>query len=1557
MERNKIMRPLLACWGLLLVPAVGFAQLALPPQQTRALQPGQTTRVTVTGPGFAGTVRGQVFPLGTVTMQRVEGGTAELEIALPAGAIGPVSLYVAHDGGPYEPIKLFAEDLPAFVEAGSNQSLATAQELTVPCAVDGNSEATHSDYYRFSVAAGQRLAFEVHAQVLASPLDAVLQLWDASGRPLAMADDSEVGPDARLQYTFSEAGSYVLEVRDSRYAAGGAYHLRIGDFPAVSAPFPFALLRGNEQSFQFIGADAADCQPLVVAAELTAGVGMRRDSVHWVAAKLKEGKFSSWLPVQVVEVPHHIESETAQELTSPVVISGLLTNANERDSYLLSGGKGQVVRISSKTRSIGCGTLLQMQLFNASGAKIGETAVTQADEWSFDVTFPEDGVYRLEVADLLRRGGSDFGYLVEVRPAGTFTVSLKADAKVREIHAVEATHGGCAFDLVVQRFGYDGEIELLLEPEVAGVRITNPRIAAGANEHRVILAAAEQWSVDALQGVRLVAKQPAQAGTEGSSFATLVGNRDWRKMRFPHVPFPEGGNESLLVLGGAAASEPFFALETSAPVELPKPFADHVLPLTLKRIKPEFKEGVHVFAQETQAPWSTAVAVENDTYKVTATLANGELTKGQGGAFPEAISLRAFAEFQGRGRLETVQIPVKWFDPLQVQLSEFTTLVAGQTITALVTVTRAGNDPQPVTVRWGANMDGFVAGEPVVIPADQTKGRLQLTLPTTAMTTEQLQQGIGLSVSATTTYSGRELTVASDVMPIRWDPPPTRLEVFPQEVSLVGAKDQAQIVVTGFDDLEMPRDWTRLATITCSDPNVVQVEQGVVRSVGNGAAEIVVQAGSLQHRIPVVVQQFEVPQRIEFENDVLVALSKQNCNSGACHGSPSGKGGFRLSLRAFDPQLDTLTLLREEFGRRINVVEPEKSLLLEKPIMRVGHGGGLQLRKEDVAYEILRDWIAGGAKGDPQGTARCVKLEVYPAGNRMMRLKDGSQQLSVIAHFADGRQRDVTRLVAYESSSTAVATVGVAGLVTPQQRGEAAILVRYLEHIESIPMMFIDEVPGFAWSAPEPKNYVDIHVHHKLQQLQYLPSEPCTDAEFIRRVYLDVIGLLPAVEETEAFLADSSVDKRSRLIDQLLERPEYAKFWALKWGDLLQMTNKMVGDSGVYKYHRWVENAFRENMPYDQFARELLTASGSTLSNPPANFYRTAVDMNSCVETISQVFLGARLQCAKCHNHPFERWTQDNYYGLGSFFQRVQRKPTERPGEMFIWSAESGEVTQPRTGQVMRPWLPKQGELTEDKHADRRAAFAEWLVQPENPYLARMEVNRIWAQLFARGIVDPIDDFRDSNPPTNEALLDALAADFVEHGFDRKHILRVILNSQTYQASYQPNEMNKDDLLYCSHQEPRLLSAEQLLDAVNQATGLSQNFGHLPPGTKATHLPAPDIVKVDFLKVFGQPERSTVCACERADDSSLGMAIELFNGSVIHEKLRDGNNRFRQAIAAGRSVDETIREMYLAALCREPSAEEMAAAVAHCRSREDVVAGLEDVCWALLNTDEFLFQH
>lgn len=1546
----------------LLQAAAAVAQPTVSSVFPRSCLPGATTRVTLTGKGFSEPLRvttprdGATIDVVAITAEQVT-----LDVQLPVGQpLGPLGIWIATATGSADPIILLADDLPPRAEPSGNVSLQEAEVIVPMTVVEGSSKGPLSSFFKFDVAANQRIAVEVLTQAIESKMDPVVRLYDPEGRVLVVAGGDEVGPDCRFSYTFATAGTYGLEVHDNRYTGGLPYLLRIGDFPVLRHAFPPAVAAGKTTTVHFVGPDGEHALPQTVDGQYFAA-----NTVTTVATTFAEGQASAWVPILVADAPVHQQVEDADKPTAtaatplmfPVTITGQLRQSGQPDRYPIQGVKGTMVRIAARERSLGCVTTLGMRLLDESGGQVAQAKVAETDEWSFQFAFPDDRVYQLEVSDLLGRGGAGFGYVVQVVPAGGFALELKPDAAVRQRFDVESGQGAVALDLQVQRFGYAGEIELELLDAPPGLRIVNPRVAGSANNARIYVMADNQWTNDAQRILRVQGR-----ATEDAAVTADLDSIAWQRLKTPHAPFPIHWRNGTLVCSGVAAGDPWFTLEPAEPIRLARPVPQHAATLHLKRIQEAFKGEVVVMGNPEANQGPLESTQQADVYQIKWTRADDAAVDPQ--SLPTQLSLLAYAEHQNRGRMVKIDIPLQWFDPASLVIQTASPdsdtragdvpLIAGGNAELTLQVVRRGDDPQPLTVTFpGADDVGFGTPPSLEIAADQTTVPLPIRLAAHLDVTEP----IVLPYVIRSTYQGQTYQGEGQSQPLAVIAAPQSIEVFPPEVALAGNRDRQQLVVTGYDKQGTPRDWTRDARITVADPQIAEIRGTSVFAKADGQTHLVVQVGAQHAEIPLRVAGTAVGRAVAFENEVLVALSKQGCNSGACHGSPSGKGMFRLSLRAFDRQLDELTLIREDYGRRLNPIEPDQSLLLQKPLMKVSHGGGKQLKVDDEAYRILRDWIAQGAPTDPADAARCVRLEVKPARKRVLRLEAGTQQIAAIAHFSDGMQRDVTHLVAYESSDMSVATVDPHGLVTPHQRGETVILVRFLEHIEAVPLMFIQQIPGFAWKASEPANYVDELVYQKLQQLQFVPAPPCSDAEFLRRASLDLIGVLPAPEASAAFLADPSPDKRARLVEQLLQRDQFAKFWALKWGDLLKMTGKGVGDDGVYKYHRWVQEAFRNNLPYDQFAEELLTASGSTWANPAANFYRTATDMNECVENVSQVFLGARLQCAKCHNHPFERWTQDNYYGLGAFFHRVQRRKTQRPGEMFVWTAATGDVVQPRTGEKLKPWLPVRGSIDVDDAADRRQTFAQWLIEPSNPYFAKMEVNRIWAQLFARGIVDPIDDFRDSNPPSNEALLDALAADFVQAGFDRKHILKVIMNSHTYQASSQTTPLNQDDLQYFSHQRPRLLSAEQLLDAINHTTGLETKFGNLPPGTLATHLPAPDVVKVDFLKVFGQPERTTVCACERVDDSNLGMAIELFNGTTIHDKLRDPQTRFRSALAAGKSLNDVIQDLYLTALCRYPSEQELQVAAQHCEHAEDVAVGMEDVYWALINTDEFLFQH
>jgi hypothetical protein len=583
----------------------------------------------------------------------------------------------------------------------------------------------------------------------------------------------------------------------------------------------------------------------------------------------------------------------------------------------------------------------------------------------------------------------------------------------------------------------------------------------------------------------------------------------------------------------------------------------------------------------------------------------------------------------------------------------------------------------------------------------------------------------------------------------------------------------------------------------------------------------------------------------------------------------------------------------------------------------------------------------------------------------------------VRATFSDGSARDVSRLAVYETSNQ-VAAVTPDGAVRRQQAGETAVLVRYLDRQAVVRIAFVPARPGYAWHDVPEANFIDHHVFAKLRALRLQPSDLCSDSVFLRRAYLDTLGILPTADEARAFLNDPRDDRRARLIDALLQRPEFADFWALKWSDLLRSEDKVLDPKGVQVFHEWIRRSIADGRPLNEFARDLIAARGSTYSQPQANFYRALRDPQVRAEAVAQVFLGTRLQCAKCHNHPFDRWTQDDYHSLAAFFARVQYRIVENnrrdkfdkhefDGEQVVYFDRDGEWHHPRTGAVMRPRFlggqaPKLGE-----DADRLQALADWVASPDNPFFAHTQVNRVWYHLLGRGIVDPDDDFRATNPPVNGPLLDALSADFVAHHFDLRHLVRTIMNSRTYQLAAVPNDTNREDETNFSHALVRPLQAEQLLDALAEVTGVAVPFNGQPEGVRAGQLPGvrgpgggrrrqQATPGERFLKAFGKPERLLSCDCERSDDATLGQALQLITGEMINDMLGRRDNRLGKLLAAGKADREVVEELYLAALSRPPSERERAAAEALLRQGPDRRAALEDLAWGLVNAKEFLLR-
>ncbi|MFO0930764.1 MAG: DUF1549 and DUF1553 domain-containing protein [Gemmataceae bacterium] len=707
---------------------------------------------------------------------------------------------------------------------------------------------------------------------------------------------------------------------------------------------------------------------------------------------------------------------------------------------------------------------------------------------------------------------------------------------------------------------------------------------------------------------------------------------------------------------------------------------------------------------------------------------------------------------------------------------------------------------------------------------------------------------------------------------------------------------------------------------------------------------------------------------VSFRNDVMAVLSRAGCNSGACHGNLNGKGGFKLSLRGQDAAVDLTAVTRDALGRRIDRLRPADSLLLAKATMAAPHEGGQRFAVGSLEHQLLTRWIAGGACGDAADLPRPVRLEVMPTATVQYDPSD-RVALRVTATFSDGSRRDVTRLACYEPANLLV-RVESTGLVRRVQHGESSVLVRYLDQQAVVPLAFVPARPGYVPQDTPESNYIDRHVLAKLRTLRMQPSELCSDGEFLRRACLDVIGVLPSAAEARDFLADTSSNKRARLIDRLLARPEFADFWALKWSDLLRNEEKVLDPRGVQRFHAWIRQAIVDGTPLDRFARQLIAARGSSYAHPPANYYRALRDPYTRAESTAQVFLGVRLQCARCHNHPFDRWTQDDYHRFAAFFARVQYRIVannrrdrldkhEFDGEQIVYLDRTSELTHPVTGAVLVPRYLGDGASLPPR-VDRLTALADWVTRPDNPFFARAQANRVWQHLVGRGLVEPNDDFRDSNPASHPSLLDALAADLVAHQYDLRHLVRTITASRTYQLSPVPTTSNADDETNFARAVVRPLQAEQLLDAIAAVTAAAA-FRRIPGG-RAGQPPR--------RRQPSPPRRWRWGAVPR--DVRQAGALQLRMRTVRRHHAGAGVPAAHQAggehpgggagqpagaaVEKGRPTTAIVDELYLAALARYPAAVERQRAVALMDGAADRRAALEDVVWGLMNAKEFLLR-
>lgn len=695
--------------------------------------------------------------------------------------------------------------------------------------------------------------------------------------------------------------------------------------------------------------------------------------------------------------------------------------------------------------------------------------------------------------------------------------------------------------------------------------------------------------------------------------------------------------------------------------------------------------------------------------------------------------------------------------------------------------------------------------------------------------------------------------------------------------------------------------------------------------------------------------------RFHFENDIVPILSKFGCNAGVCHGKAEGQNGFKLSVFGYDPAADRKSLMTEGRGRRVFPAVPEQSLLLRKVSGGVPHGGGVRIRRGSPEYKTLRDWIAAGMPFGDADAPRVVAVNVTPAERRLKPRE--TQQLRATAVYSDGRKVDVTRHAKFFSNNEGLAAVDDDGLVTAGETpGDAAIMVNYLGHVD----VFHALVPRTGTVAnlkpPAARNFIDRHVDAKLRKLNIVPSTICDDATFLRRVSLDLIGTLPTAAEARAFLADKRNDKRARLVEALMKRPEFADYWSMKWADLLRVDRQALGHKGAYAFYRWIRESVATNKPYDRFVTELVTAAGNLRDAPAGHFYKAVKKPGDVASTLSQVLLGIRIDCAQCHHHPFDRWTQTDYYGMTDYFTQVGFKNTPR-GEMLT-ALRKTTTKHPRTGEIVRAHPLGGTNPKEALAGDRRRELARWMTDPGNPWLAQNFVNRVWAHLLGRGLIEPVDDVRSTNPPSNPELLNALSADFVKHGFDFRQLIRRVTASRTYQLAADTNATNKLDEQNYSRALFKRLDAEVLLDAVCQTTGVPEKFDGVPAGYRAIQL-WDSHVPHDFLKLFGRPTRQTACECERVAAPSVSQVLHVLNSPRIHGKLSHAGGRIAKLVGKHPRDDaRLIDDLYLTFYSRYPSESERTAMAAYLkRNTQRRMRAAEDIAWSMMNTVEFLFNH
>ncbi|MBI1848908.1 MAG: DUF1553 domain-containing protein [Planctomycetes bacterium] len=1529
------------------------------------------------------------------TLESVSPTQAKAHVQIDADArIGEHCLRLRTQSGISELRTIYVGPYPLVAEKEPNNDLEHAQPIDLNVTVLGVVTNEDMDYFVVDLKKGQRLTTEVVGMRLGSTLfDPSVAILDAKGVVLAKSDDTALGVQDPIASLLAPAdGKVTIQLRDSSYGgtANSSYLLHVGTFPRPRCVYPCGGKAGEDLAIQYLGDAAGPFEGKLELPDVPAeSIDLFAEADGLVAPSPNRFRVSAFPNVLEVEPNDDVASATPSPIDPPLAFNGIIAKTGDVDCFRFKATKGKPLDVRVVARALRSPLDSSITIYDSKGATLAGNDDSGGPDSYVRFTPAADGEFVLGVMDRLRAGGPDFSYRVEVtEPSPSLVLTIPQVAINSQERQVIAVPRGNRFATLVRatRADFAGEVALSSGDLPQGVALQADNVASNLDVVPVVFEAAADAPIsgklceltaacaDPKVSARGHYRQPAELvigpnnqplySTRVDKLAVAVTQEAPFKVHLvpPKVPIVQGGTMQLQV---TVERSPDFKAPVSvrllfrppgvgaaSAVDIPAEQTEVAYPISAAGNAETRKWKICVLATaDVNGPlWVASELCDLEVAPPMLAMKIGMTAAEQGKTASIVCTIDQKQKFEGHATAKLLGLPAGATASDKEITSEDTQVVfdvsigpktpAGQhkTLFSRVTVTKDG---EPIVHEVGRG--GVLRVDP---PATPPKDAAATSTP----------QPVSPAASSAKPMSRLEQLRAAQRAEEAAKHPQTKLEVFPSEVHLECARDEQSLVCRIVQPDGITRDVSSEATIATSDPPLVKVEGHVLRPVADGDCKVRVSFEDHSIEVPVRVKNAAQDRPISFKLDVMPVFAKGGCNSGGCHGSARGQDGFHLSLFGYDPDGDYQRLTREMPARRVDLAEPKESLIIEKALGRVPHTGGERFKEESPLCRTLLTWLDAGTPPDPPAVARVDALEVFPK-SLLLEGEGSGQQLVVRAHYSDGTDRDVTKLALYLSNNDATAKVSDSGLVSAGSRGEAFVMARFATFTVGAQVLVIPK--GLDYRFPpeiQAKNEIDSLVFKKLEKVRVVPSPECNDETFLRRAFIDIVGLLPTREDHDRFVSSGDPKKREALVDELLGRKEFVDLWVMRFAEMLKIrSSNDVSYKSALLYFEWLADKLGHDVPIDRIVQDLLTATGGTYHNPAANYFEEERDSLKLAENTAQAFMGIRIQCAQCHNHPFDRWTMDDYYGFAAFFAQVGRKPGEDPREAIIFDAASGDAHNPVDGKVRMPKFLG-GAEPDVAGRDRREVLAKWIASPDDPYFAKNLANVVWAHFFGKGIVDPMDDVRVSNPPANPELLDALGKLFQDDHYDFKKLVRAICTSRTYQTASETNSTNESDDRNFSHAAVRRMRAEVLLDCLSEVTETPDKFKGLPIGSRAVEI-ADGETSNYFLTTFGRAKRDSVCSCEVKMEPNLSQALHLLNGETVQRKIASSPVIARM-LADKKTAGEIVDELYVRCLSRKPLPDEKAALDAKLpQDDKGLRQALDDVFWALLNSQEFLFNH